>query len=90
MDLHSCISFPAAIKCPRLRRPNYGEVYPPECATRRSRHGRRCAFACRLPGFELHGAPVRECVAPGVWSGGGTGSDGAARCVGEFPVVEIT
>ena len=54
----------AAIKCPRLRRPNYGEIYPSVCGERRMHFGERCAFACRA-GFELQGPTLRECLTPG-------------------------
>ena len=72
--------FAAAVRCPRLRRPNNGEVYPPSCSRGRSRFGARCAVACR-PGFQMQpeGPTIRECAHPGAW----TGSNIAPRCVGQ-------
>ena len=66
-----------AIRCPRLRRPNYGEVYPLDCTRSRMLFGGRCAFSCHA-GFQLQGPSLRECVAPGRWNGGNL----MTRCVG--------
>ena len=66
-----------AVTCPQLRRPNYGEVYPPSCVQRRTRHSQRCAFTC-LKGFQLQGPAVKQCQDPGVWSDGQINP----RCVG--------
>ena len=68
-----------AIRCPRLRRPNYGEIYPGDCTRARKYFGTRCAFSCHA-GFQLQGPSLRECVAPGRWNGGNL----MTRCVGRF------
>lgn len=67
----------AAIKCGRLRKPSFGAIYPESCSQRKMPFGQRCAFACQ-PGFRLEGPTLRECILPGVWTGG----TGSTRCVG--------
>ncbi|TRY75103.1 hypothetical protein TCAL_09357 [Tigriopus californicus] len=64
------------ITCPVLRRPNHGDVYPPQCGQRKMPFGRRCAFSCHA-GFQVQGPALRECVMPGLWSG----SPHSTRCV---------
>ena len=59
----------AAIKCPRLRKPHYGEVFPPSCSTKKLYYGAQCAFACRK-GFRLRGPSFRQCHGRGSWTGG--------------------
>ena len=74
-----------AIKCPRLRRPNYGEIYPSDCTNSRMPFEGRCAFSCHA-GFQLQGPSLRQCVSPGRWNGGNL----MTRCVGkhmEFAIV---
>ncbi len=71
-------TFCKPITCPRLRKPNYGEIYPSACGRRRTRHGQRCAFAC-LAGFQLQGSALRECGGEGEWTGS------SARCVDTTP-----
>ena len=65
------------VKCPRLRRPNFGAIYPNNCNIQKSPFGGRCAFACN-PGFTLQGPTLRECREDGTWSGGPQ----LTRCVG--------
>ena len=67
-----------AIKCPRLRRPNYGEIYPSDCTNSRMPFEGRCAFSCHA-GFQLQGPSLRQCVSPGRWNGGNL----MTRCVGK-------
>ena len=67
-----------AIKCPRLRRPNYGEIYPSDCTNSRIPFEGRCAFSCHA-GFQLQGPSLRQCVSPGRWNGGNL----MTRCVGK-------
>lgn len=69
-----------AIKCPRLRKPNYGEIYPRHCSTKKSAFGDQCAFACKT-GFRLEGPSLRQCGGRGSWSGGRYMS----RCVDHQP-----
>ena len=66
------------IKCPRLRKPHYGEVYPSSCSTKKLRYGAQCAFACKK-GFKLKGPSLRQCQGKGSWSGGQI----MTRCIGE-------
>lgn len=68
-----------AIRCPRLRRPNYGEIYPSDCTRSKMLYGGRCAFSCHA-GFQLQGPSIRECVDPGRWNGGNL----MTRCVGSY------
>ena len=42
--------------------------------------GQRCAFACQ-PGFRLTGPSLRECVLPGIWTGGTL----STRCLDTTP-----
>lgn len=65
------------VKCPRLRKPNFGKIYPAHCSTQESWYRGRCAFACD-PGFMLQGPTLRECELQGTWSGGPQ----LTRCVG--------
>ena len=44
---HPLLSLSPAIKCPRLRKPNYGDIYPSKCSTKKSAFGDQCAFACK-------------------------------------------
>ena len=37
----------------------------------------RCAFACQ-PGFRMDGPSLRECILPGIWTGGTV----STRCIG--------
>ena len=67
-----------AIRCPRLRRPNYGEIYPSDCTNSRMPFEGRCAFSCHA-GFQLQGPSLRQCVSPGRWNGGNL----MTRCVGK-------
>ena len=67
-----------AIRCPRLRRPNYGEIYPSDCTSSRMPFEGRCAFSCHA-GFQLQGPSLRQCVSPGRWNGGNL----MTRCVGK-------
>jgi CUB/sushi domain-containing protein len=86
------------IKCPRLRKANYGDIYPPQCSTKKSgwsgdveanisvpsfaAFGDQCAFACKK-GFRLVGPSLRQCGGKGSWSGG----QYMSRCVdGEHSV----
>ena len=66
---YNIFSFTIAIRCPRLRRPNYGEIYPADCTRSRMLFGARCAFSCHA-GFQLQGPSLRNCVTPGRWDGG--------------------
>lgn len=68
------------ITCPLLRRPNHGEIYPPECRQHKMRFGQRCAYSCHA-GFQVQGPALRECVMPGLWSG----SRHVTRCVDVTP-----
>ena len=71
--------FKKAIKCGRLRKPSFGAIYPETCAQRKMPFGQRCAFACQ-PGFELTGPSLRECILPGIWTGGTL----STRCLGIY------
>ena len=51
-------SYDLAIKCPRLRKPNYGMISPTDCAETKKLYGAQCAFACN-PGFQLQGPSIR-------------------------------
>ena len=77
-----------AIKCPRLRKPKYGEVYPSTCSTKKLHYGAQCAFACKK-GFKLKGPSFRQCKGRGSWSGGQIMS----RCIGKriknFSIINI-
>ena len=42
--------------------------------------GQRCAFACQ-PGFRLTGPSLRECILPGIWTGGTL----STRCLDTTP-----
>ena len=72
------------IRCQRLRRPNYGEIYPADCTRKRTIFGGRCAFACHA-GFQLQGPSLRQCVSPGRWNGG----ERMTRCVDVTPPVLV-
>ena len=73
--------FSTAIKCPRLRKPHYGEVYPSSCSTKKLYYGAQCAFACRK-GFKLKGPSFRQCHGKGSWSGGQI----MTRCIGNITI----
>ena len=70
----------SAVKCGRLRKPSFGAIYPENCAQRKMPFGQRCAFACQ-PGFRLTGPSLRECILPGIWTGGTL----STRCLDTTP-----
>ncbi|CAB4066558.1 CSMD [Lepeophtheirus salmonis] len=73
-------SYCKPLKCHRLRRPSFGQVYPVTCQRQKQLFGRRCAFTCHS-GFKLLGPALRKCVAPGMWDGGSKRS----RCIDITP-----
>jgi Sushi repeat (SCR repeat) len=48
----------AAIRCPALRVPSYGRIYPADCSAQKQPFGKQCAFACNQ-GFQLQGPSLR-------------------------------
>jgi len=71
-----CTSVPAAITCPVLSAPDWGDL---NCS---HLHGvfafsSTCAFSCQT-GFVLTGSETRECTATGTWTGDFPRCEGSA------------